>query len=123
MPLPPRYKVIGYKWVFGVKLLPYSFLNKLNQGLLLLVFCKEDIDFYKTFYPVVKSSTIDVVLCLTLTFNWSIHQIDVNNVFLNGKEIVYMQQPPSFEVGIGLVYKLKKSFYGLKQTPRLGFKS
>lgn len=52
---------------------------------------------------------------------WKIHQLDVNNVFLNNdiQEKVYMTQLARF---IDLqapnhVCKLHKSIYGLKQAP------
>ena len=50
-----------------------------------------------------------------------IHQIDVTTAFLNGEleEEVYMKQPEGFIRGEKqFVCKLKKSIYGLKQSPR-----
>ena len=49
------------------------------------------------------------------------HQIDVNTAFLNGepKEEVYTKQPEGYVIPgkEHLVCKLKKSIYGLKQSP------
>ncbi len=51
-----------------------------------------------------------------------IHQMDVKTAFLNGEleEDIYMDQPQGFvqEGKEQLVCKLKKSLYGLKQSPR-----
>ncbi len=53
---------------------------------------------------------------------WSLHQMDVNNVFLHGdlQEDMYMEQPPGYvdQTNPNLVCRLKKTLYGLNQTPR-----
>ena len=53
---------------------------------------------------------------------WSLHQMDVKIAFLHGsiKEEVYVEQPLGFEVQDrdSDVCRLKKSLYGLKQSPR-----
>lgn len=53
-------------------------------------------------------------------------QLDVNNAFLNGTltEVVYIKQPPGFEVNTGsapLVCKLNKAIHGLTEHLVLGF--
>lgn len=57
------------------------------------------VDFWKTFSPVNKPTTIRVVLALAISFGWPLWQVDINNAFLNDKfhEEIYMVQPPSFE--------------------------
>ena len=49
-------------------------------------------DYPETFSPVMKPATVKVVLTLALARNWRFHQLEVNNVFLNGivEEEVYM---------------------------------
>jgi hypothetical protein len=46
--------------------------------------------------------------------------MDVNNYFLHGdlSEEIYMEQPHGFIQNSSLVCRMKKSLYGLKQTPR-----
>jgi hypothetical protein len=80
------------------------------------------IDYDDTFSPVVKAATIHLVLSLALSQNWSLHQLDLQNVFLHGvlEEEIYMKQPPSFSSPThpGYVCKLDKAIYGLKHAPR-----
>ena len=57
--------------------------------------------------------------------SWPFYQLDIKNVFLYGDfaEEVYMEQPPGFvaQGEFGLVCILRRSLYGLKQSPRVWF--
>lgn len=71
----------------------------------------------------VKVISIRVVLNIIISCGWIIRQVDVNNAFLNRdltKE-VYMDSTPGYEVVPGIVCKLQKSLYELKQAPRAWF--
>lgn len=65
-----------------------------------------------------QSSQPCVVFVIVITRNWHLHQLDINNAFLNRDlyEKAYMQLPPRFkQLGTkNLVCKLQKSLYGLK---------
>jgi hypothetical protein len=54
--------------------------------------------------------------------NWELHSLDVKTAYLNGTidEEIYMRQPPGYEVQgeEGLVCRLRKGLYGLKQSGR-----
>jgi hypothetical protein len=53
---------------------------------------------------------------------WVIKQMNAVAAFLNSplEEEIYLEQPEGFEIGRkGKVWKLHKSIYGLKQSPRL----
>ena len=62
---------------------------------------------------------------MAANLDWPLHQFDIKNVFLNGEleEEVFMMLPPRFykEEEETRVCKLKKSLYGLKQSPRAWF--
>lgn len=83
---------------------------------------REGLDFQETFSPVVKMVTVRTVISMAAAKGWEIHQMDVNNVFLQGDlhDEVYMTVPQGF-IDTGNKQKacrLLKSLYGLKQASR-----
>jgi len=84
------------------------------------------LDYGDTFSPVAKMASVRLFLAMPALQQWPLHQLDVKNAFLNGdlQEEIYMEQPPCF-VAQGesseLVCRLRKSLYGLKQSPRAWF--
>jgi len=87
---------------------------------------KQGIDFDEIFSPIVKMSSVRVVLGMAAIMDLEIEQLDVKTAFLHGdlEEEIYMEQPEGFKVAKKehLVCKLNKSLYGLKQTPRQWYK-
>ncbi|GJV37167.1 ribonuclease H-like domain-containing protein [Tanacetum coccineum] len=67
-------------------------------------------------------STVRCVITLSVTNNWPLFLVDVNNAFLYGDldEDIYMTIPKGFanKDNKNKVCKLVKSLYGLKQAPR-----
>jgi len=80
------------------------------------------IDFKETFAPVVRPQTIKIILTLAISNQWAMHQLDVNNAFLQGalNEEVFMEQPSGMKDPSHPEYvcKLHKAIYGLRQAPR-----
>ncbi|RVW61442.1 Retrovirus-related Pol polyprotein from transposon RE1 [Vitis vinifera] len=82
------------------------------------------VDYQETFAPVAKMNTVRILLTLAAYYNWQLLQYDVKNAFLHGDldEEIYMNIPPRFEGNTSnKVCKLKKAFYGIKQSPRAWF--
>ncbi|RVW97625.1 Retrovirus-related Pol polyprotein from transposon RE2 [Vitis vinifera] len=88
---PSGKSIVGCRWVYAVKVGPDGQVDRLKARL------------------VAKGYT----------------QLDIKNVFLHGDlaEEVYMEQPPGFvaQGESGLVCRLRRSLYGLKQSPRAWF--
>ncbi|GJS37479.1 retrovirus-related pol polyprotein from transposon TNT 1-94 [Tanacetum coccineum] len=61
------------------------------------------IDYNEVFSPVVRHTSIRVILSLTACEDYELEQLDVKTAFLHGnlEETIYMKQPPGFEEGTG----------------------
>ncbi|KAI5355626.1 hypothetical protein L3X38_008521 [Prunus dulcis] len=140
VPSPGDKNIIGSKWVYKIKRNPDGSVGRYKARLVAQGFSQEPgFDFGETFSPVVRHTTVRLVLSIAAMNQWKLRQLDVKNAFLHGdlEEEVFMKQPPGFEDSTHpqFVCKLKKSLYGLKQAPRawnakftgylptLGFKS
>lgn len=87
---------------------------------------EEGVDFNEVFSPVVKHTSIRMLLAIIAPRDWFLEQLDVKIAFLNGEleETIYMAQPKGFEVpgSEDKVCMLKRSIYGLKQSSRQWYK-
>ncbi|RVW18006.1 Retrovirus-related Pol polyprotein from transposon TNT 1-94 [Vitis vinifera] len=124
--LPVGKKALHNKWVYRIKN-EHDGSKRYKARLVVKGFQqKEGIDYTEIFSPVVKMSTIRLVLGMVAVENLHLEQLDVKTAFLHGdlEEDLYMIQPEGFIVQgqENLVCKLRKSLYGLKQAPRQWYK-
>src|SRR4051812_6232892 len=85
LPLPPNRTTVGCKWIFKIKYDPNNQIIKHKARLVAQGFSQlEGIDFNETFSPVLKSSSLRVLLAFATYFGLAIHQMDVVTAFLNG---------------------------------------
>lgn len=138
--LPPRKKSIGCKLLYKMKFKADGIIERFKARLVVLG-CKQvyGVDYEQTFAPVAKMETIRALLAVAAVNDWIVVQMDVMNAFLHRDldDTVYMRMPLGYthagcriEMLEGeyvstsnttIVYRLRKSLYGLKQTPRLWF--
>ncbi|KAH9660405.1 hypothetical protein KPL70_024186 [Citrus sinensis] len=125
VPLPHERKAIGNKWVYKIKRDGNDQVERYRARLVVKGCAqKEGINFNEIFSPVVRLTTVRVVLAICATFDLHLEQLDVKTVFVHGelKEEIYMLQPEGFAEKENLVCRLNKSLYGLKQAPRCWYK-
>jgi hypothetical protein len=127
--------VLPSTWAFKVKRFPSGLVKKLKAR-----FCArgdrqiEGVDFFDTFAPVVSWTTVRLMLILSVILNLSTRQADYTAAFVHApidrdpnydsltpeqqrRQGVYVEMPRGFSQQ-GKVLRLKKSLYGLKQSPR-----
>ena len=79
------------------------------------------LDYDETFAPVVSFDTIWTLLAFAIQNDLLIHQMDLVAAFLSEiiDEEIYMEQPEGYVMRgqESKVCKLKRSLYGLKQSP------
>ena len=117
-------KLIGCKWIFKKKV-EASEDNRIRYKARLVAKGynqREGIDYSEIFSPVVKHSSIRLLMALVAQNDWELHQMDVKTAFLHGEleESIFMEQPEGF-IKPGdeeKVCLLKRSIYGLKQSSR-----
>jgi hypothetical protein len=125
--LPKGKRALTNRWIYRVKQEEHTSQPRYKARLVVKGFRqRKGIDFDEIFSPVVKMSSIRVVLSLAASLDLEIEQMDVKTAFLHGdlEEEIYMEQPEGFRVKgkEDYVCRLKKSLYGLKQAPRQWYK-
>jgi hypothetical protein len=111
--LPPCWKTIGCKWLLRRKLKPDGTIEKFKARLS---------DYFDTFSPVTKITSVRLLIAIAAIYNLMIHQMDVKTAFLNGdlEEEIYMDQLEGFVLpgNEHKICKLLKSLYGLRKAPK-----
>ena len=121
-PLPEGRKAVGGRWVYDLKLGPNN-EKRYKARFVAKGYSQEPgIDFHETFSPTTRITSVRTLMQLVVQHSLIVHQMDVKTAYLNAPIDceIYVEQPKGFcvegKAGEKLVYKLKKSLYGLKQS-------
>ena len=99
--LPLGNKPIGCKWIFKRKLRTDGTIDKYKVRLVTKRYQqKEGLDFFDTYSPVTRITSIRMLIAIAAIHDFEIHQMDVKIAFLNGDldEEIYMEQLEGFVV-------------------------
>jgi len=105
---PSGKKVISYRWVFAKK--HRSLKGETVRYKARLVAKgyaqREGIDYNEVFSPVVKHSSIQILLALVAQYELKLDQLDVKITFFHGdlEEEIYMSQPTGFKTARGRIW-------------------
>ncbi len=127
---PPGTRVLGLKWVFKVKEHADGTVERYKARCTALGnLQREGFDYDETFSPVVRYSTIRMLLAVASARNLVVHHMDVDTAFLYGRmpaeNHIYVTIPEGFPIPgdlqgkPNLVARVDRAIYGLKQSPRL----
>ena len=119
--IPEGAKILKSRYIYKIKRDSQGKVKEFKARLVVLG-CQQEkgVDVEQTFAPVVKGVTIRLIMALAFILNMLIHQIDISSAFCyaNIEEDVYMKPPPEMKVEPGWCFKLFKSLYGLRASPR-----
>ncbi|KAL3690152.1 hypothetical protein R1sor_016461 [Riccia sorocarpa] len=123
-PLPSGARPISARWIFRIKPSTQPTVAPICKARLVARGFQQrlGIDYFDTFAPVVKFTTLRAVLSLSARAAWPLHHLDIKSAFLQGEldEAVYLCVPDGFPTPnpASLICRLNKPLYGLRQAPR-----
>jgi len=119
--MPADRKAIKGKWVFRKKYDMFGELIKIKARWVGKGFTQiQGKDYFETFAAVAKMKSVRVFLSICTALDLEVYQHDVPQAFLGTdlEEEIWMDQIKGFEDGTSRKCKLRKTLYGLKQSPR-----
>ncbi|CAI7843686.1 unnamed protein product, partial [Closterium sp. NIES-53] len=83
---------------------------------------RRGVDYFQTFSPTPKMTTLRVLLYVTAQRDYELHSLDFSTAFLQGSlhEEIWLRRPPGFTgtFPVGTQWSLRRPVYGLRQAPR-----
>ena len=111
--------ILPSTWAFKRKQYPDGCVRKLKARFCVRGDCQiKGVDFFETYAPVVAWSTVRLLLVLSVVLGLATKQVDYTLAFIHAPidDEVFIEMPKGF-TRPGYLYKLKRSVYGLRQSP------
>ncbi|CAI7758488.1 unnamed protein product [Closterium sp. NIES-54] len=119
---PPGTNVVSGRWLYKVKRPPGSPPVFKARYVARGFSQQEGVDFFQTFAPAPKMSTLRVLLHIAAQRDYELHSLDFSTAFLQGSlhEQIWLRRPPGFTGSFppGTQWQLRRPVYGLRQAPR-----
>ncbi|CAI5966633.1 unnamed protein product [Closterium sp. NIES-65] len=119
---PPRANVVDGMWLFKVKRPPGAPPVFKARYVARGFSQREGVDFFQTFAPTPKMTTLRVLLHIAAQQDYELHSLDFSTAFLQGRlhEEIWLRYPPGFTDTFppGTQWSLRRPVYGLRQSPR-----
>ena len=118
--LPVNEQLIGGRWVYATKQTPDGKCKYKARYVAKGYSQIEGVNYDQVFSPTPKLVSLRILIQLSVEYDMTIHQMDVKSAYLHAPIDcdIYVKQPEGYQQGDNLVWKLKKSLYGLKQSGR-----
>src|SRR6202522_875307 len=125
--LPPGRKAVGVRWTYDYKYNPDGSIirGKEKARLVAQGFSQRPEDFGETYAPVVKLTSVRILIAYANRFDLEIMSFDVKTTFLHVRlpYDIFVKQIPGFpEPDISTVLQLLVALYGLKQSSHEWYK-
>jgi hypothetical protein len=113
-------RLLNSRWVYAIKTLvdnKIRFIARVVARGYTQVYGE---DFHDTYSPVVAITSTRLIIAYAAEMNLLMKQFDIKTAFLYGRlnEEIFMEPPEGYR-NDGEVWKLTRSLYGLKQSPRM----
>ncbi|CAI7787067.1 unnamed protein product [Closterium sp. NIES-54] len=119
---PPGANIVSGMWIFRVKRPPGSPPVFKARYVARGFTQREGVDFFQTFSPTPKMTTLRVLLHVAAQRDYELHSLDFSTAFLQGSlhEEIWLRRPPGFTGSFpaGTQWSLRRPVYGLRQAPR-----
>ncbi|CAI7810095.1 unnamed protein product [Closterium sp. NIES-53] len=119
---PPGANINSGMWIFRVKRPPGSPPAFKARYVARGFSQREGVDFFQTFSPTPKMTTLRVLLHVAAQRDYELHSLDFSTAFLQCSlhEEIWLRRPPGFTEWFptGTQWSLRRPVYGLRQAPR-----